>query len=213
MACKGLFDFLNIYPMLVFDLFDELTNPDYLSDFHRGLLNILRSLQYGSMSYLSPWLGWLAQIESVRWANFVCDPALPCKKGPGGSPTAEGSRAAIEDECSICHVPMARFQAKVAGQEGQIFAHFPFNPEKDADRFVADGVSCSLCHQITTDKLGTRESFVGGFVVDATKLKGERAEYGPYRGFPASCSRGRLFVCVSPSVRRVLEGEAPLAAT
>jgi hypothetical protein len=90
-------------------------------------------------------------------------------------------RAAIEDECSICHMPMARFEAKTAGHEGQIFAHLPFNPEKEEDRLAADGVSCSLCHQITTDKLGTRESFVGGFVVDATRPKGERAEYGPYQ--------------------------------
>jgi hypothetical protein len=90
------------------------------------------------------------------------------------------SRAAIEDECSICHMPMARFQAKVAGHEGQIFAHLPFDPQKDEDRIAADGVSCSLCHQITKDKLGTRESFIGGFVVDTTKPKGERAEYGPY---------------------------------
>jgi len=91
------------------------------------------------------------------------------------------SRAAIEDECSICHMPVARFQAKVAGHEGQIFAHLPFNPEKEGDRLAADGVSCSLCHQITKDKLGTRDSFVGGFVVDTTKPKGERAEYGPYQ--------------------------------
>jgi mono/diheme cytochrome c family protein len=91
------------------------------------------------------------------------------------------SRAAIEDECSICHMPMARFQAKVAGHEGQVFAHLPFNPEKEGDRLAADGVSCSLCHQITKDKLGTRDSFVGGFVVDTTKPKGERAEYGPYQ--------------------------------
>jgi len=91
------------------------------------------------------------------------------------------SRAAIEDECSICHMPMARFQAKMAGHEGQIFAHLPFNPKKDEDRLAADGVSCSLCHQITKDKLGTRGSFVGGFVVDTTKPKGERAEYGPYK--------------------------------
>ncbi len=82
------------------------------------------------------------------------------------------SRAAIEDECSICHMPMARFQAKEAGREGQIFAHLPFNPEKEDDRLAADGVSCSLCHQITKDKLGTRDSFVGGFVVDTHKAQG-----------------------------------------
>ena len=90
------------------------------------------------------------------------------------------SRAAIEDECSICHMPMARFEAKTAGREGQVFAHLPFNPDKDEDRLAADGVSCSLCHQITRDKLGTRESFVGGFVVDTMTPKTGRPEYGPY---------------------------------
>jgi hypothetical protein len=91
------------------------------------------------------------------------------------------SRAAIEDECSICHMPMARYQSKVAGHEGAIFAHLPFDPEKIGDRLAADGVSCSLCHQITKDKLGTRASFVGGFVVNTQRPKGERAEYGPYK--------------------------------
>jgi len=91
------------------------------------------------------------------------------------------SRSAIEDECSICHMPMARYQSKVASHEGGIFAHLPFDPEKEGDRLAADGISCSLCHQITRDKLGTRNSFVGGFVVDTEKPKGQRAEYGPYK--------------------------------
>jgi hypothetical protein len=99
------------------------------------------------------------------------------------------SRAVIEDECSICHMPMVRYQAKVAGHEGQIFAHLPFDDEKDGDRFAADGVSCSLCHQITKDKLGTRESFIGGFVVDTAKPKGERVEYGPY---PVDAGHARI---------------------
>ena len=31
------------------------------------------------------------------------------------------------------------------------------------------------------DKLGTRESLVGGFVIDTTKTRGEREEYGPFK--------------------------------
>jgi hypothetical protein len=99
------------------------------------------------------------------------------------------SQAAIEDECSICHMPMARFHAKTSGRTGQIFSHFPFDPEKEEDRFAADGVSCSLCHQITPDKLGTSESFVGGFVVDAEKPPGQRPEYGP---FPIDAGHARI---------------------
>lgn len=89
------------------------------------------------------------------------------------------ARAAIEDECSICHMPMARYQAKANGRPGEIFAHLPFDPDKEGDRFAADGVSCSLCHQITRDRLGTRESFVGGFVVDTKSPRGQRAEVRP----------------------------------
>src|ERR1700722_9718531 len=36
----------------------------------------------------------------------------------------------IEDECSVCHMPITRYQAKLKGQEGQIFAHLPFDEDK-----------------------------------------------------------------------------------
>jgi hypothetical protein len=91
------------------------------------------------------------------------------------------SQVAIEDECSACHMPMARYAAKVTGSEGAIFAHSPFDKGGESDRLAADSVSCSLCHQITPDKLGTRESFNAGFVVDTKKPRGERDEFGPYQ--------------------------------
>lgn len=91
------------------------------------------------------------------------------------------SKAAIEDECAICHMPMARYQAHSEGRVAQVFSHLPFDMDKTEDKLAADGVSCSLCHQITPDKLGTRESLVGGFVVDTTKPKGQKNEYGPFK--------------------------------
>src|SRR5262245_57492302 len=91
------------------------------------------------------------------------------------------SKSAIEDECSKCHMPMARYQSRYEGKEGEVFSHLSFNSEDRLDRLAQDGVSCSLCHQIQKDKLGTRESFVGGFVVDTTRPRGEREEYGPFK--------------------------------
>jgi hypothetical protein len=85
------------------------------------------------------------------------------------------ARDLIEDECSICHMPMARYLAKQAGRRGTIFAHLPFNIAREDDRLAADGVSCALCHQISAMKLGTRESFVGGFVINS-----DRQAYGPF---------------------------------
>lgn len=87
--------------------------------------------------------------------------------------------AAIEAECSICHMPMSRYEAFLAGREGQVFAHTKFDPGNRADRLAADGVSCSMCHQIARQKLGTRESFVGRFVIDEG-AGGLRTAFGPY---------------------------------
>ncbi|OFV91789.1 MAG: hypothetical protein A3H95_02385 [Acidobacteria bacterium RIFCSPLOWO2_02_FULL_64_15] len=93
-------------------------------------------------------------------------------------PTAQ---AAIEDECSICHMPMARTQAKTSGGEGAIFAHLPVvDRTSPLDALAHDGVSCTLCHQITTQKLGTPDSFTGGFVIDTAQMNGPRPIFGPF---------------------------------
>jgi hypothetical protein len=90
------------------------------------------------------------------------------------------SRAAIEDECSICHMPMARFEARQNKGEGTVFAHLQFLPNDRDDQLAADGVSCTLCHQISKDKLGTRESYVGNFVIGGLNEQGDRLAYGPF---------------------------------
>jgi hypothetical protein len=88
--------------------------------------------------------------------------------------------AAIQDECTICHMPMMRYESKLIGREGEAFMHFPPGQHTPADRLAEDGVSCSVCHQITGESLGTRASFVGGLKIDTTKPPGERHEYGPF---------------------------------
>lgn len=93
-------------------------------------------------------------------------------------------QALIEDECSACHMPMARFLAKAAGSPGQAFAHLPVATTPQAPplaRLAADGVSCTLCHQIQPDKLGTEESFTAGFVVDTATPPGQRPIFGPFQ--------------------------------
>ena len=90
------------------------------------------------------------------------------------------SQANIEDECSVCHMPMTRFVAKLQGQKGQVFAHLPFDADKKDDAQAEDGVSCSVCHQIAKEKLGTPESFNGGFVIERPESKSDHPEYGPF---------------------------------
>src|SRR5439155_458287 len=56
------------------------------------------------------------------------------------------------------------------------------------NRLAADGVSCSLCHQIGKEKLGTPESFVGGFTIQAATPEGGRPVYGPFKIDAGGCS-------------------------
>jgi cytochrome c551/c552 len=86
----------------------------------------------------------------------------------------------IEDSCSTCHMPMMRYQAKLDGGEGKVFAHLPIaNGDQDASALAADGVSCTLCHQIANRQLGSPSSFNGGFTIEELPA-GKRPVFGPY---------------------------------
>jgi hypothetical protein len=104
-------------------------------------------------------------------------------------PTA---KTAIEDECSKCHMPMAHVLSRHDGRPQSVLDHVPGSGglPPTADPLALDGVSCSLCHQITADRLGERESFTGGFVIHATG--GPRPMFGPY-----DVSRGHVRVMES----------------
>ncbi len=86
----------------------------------------------------------------------------------------------VQDECSACHMPVTRYEAKIRGEKGPVFEFLPF-PAKNAEAAKAeDGVTCSVCHQISKTNLGTRESFSGEFVIQPPAIKNERPEYGPF---------------------------------
>ncbi len=91
------------------------------------------------------------------------------------------SQPAIEDECSVCHMPITRYEARLRGRTGEVFSHLPFDLNDKESAQAEDGVTCSVCHQIGTQKLGTRESFNGGFIIDTPPSNTERPEYGPFK--------------------------------
>jgi hypothetical protein len=86
--------------------------------------------------------------------------------------------AAIEHECSLCHMPMDHVRARSQGQTGRVFANLGRSAQGPRASLAQDGVSCSVCHQIEPDNLGKPESFVGGFVID-TSGKTPRKAMGP----------------------------------
>lgn len=103
--------------------------------------------------------------------------------------------SAIEDKCSTCHMPMQRFQAHAEGLRGEVLKYLasissgaamsePEGRLQDASdpkaTLAADGVSCTLCHQIKPDNFGSEESLDGGFLIDVTRKPEERLMYGPF---------------------------------
>ena len=90
--------------------------------------------------------------------------------------------AEIEDECSVCHMPMSHTAEHAMGGKGRIFEHLPVTSKPDAMSDLAhDGVSCTLCHQVTPEKFGDPSSFTGGYVIDTKTAPEQRAVYGPYQ--------------------------------
>jgi len=91
-------------------------------------------------------------------------------------PAAAG---AIQDECSKCHKSMQRYINHTEGLEGRVF-----DDEEEASTahsaLALDGVSCTMCHQIKGDNLGTEESFVGGFEIEQQSTGEARRIFGPF---------------------------------
>ena len=112
--------------------------------------------------------------------------------------------AAIQDECAACHMPMAARIERAAGGTGRVFDHLPLAaPDPSAlHRLASDGVSCTVCHQIAPDRLGTRDSFNANFVMRPTPADGARPIFGPYAIDP-----GRQ--TIMRSVTGFVQAEAP----
>jgi hypothetical protein len=103
--------------------------------------------------------------------------------------------AEIQDACSTCHMPMQRFSAHAAGEPGVVLTRLPERRGTDPlDSLAADGVSCTLCHQIGKARLGEPSSFSGGFAIDTTTPVGFRPIFGPY-----AINRGHTTVMHSSS--------------
>jgi hypothetical protein len=103
--------------------------------------------------------------------------------------------ADIQDECAACHMPMLQRTAHAADGRADIFAQLPIGShDSDEHALAADGVSCTVCHQIGNEKLGTRETFNGRFVMQPTPASGTRPIFGPFK-----IDRGRTTIMRSVS--------------
>lgn len=129
--------------------------------------------------------------------------------------TIDHPRAAaeIEDECAVCHMPMSRAQSTALGRRGQVFAHLPARVKQaPLDALAHDGVSCTVCHQISAKNLGSPESFTGGFVLEPADSNEEPRLFGPF-----AIDNGRTTIMRSASGFRPTEathiGQSEMCAT
>jgi cytochrome c554/c'-like protein len=76
--------------------------------------------------------------------------------------------AVIEDTCLRCHAPMQQYDRRASGVPMRL---------DEIDAVGAQGVGCTVCHQITAQGFGNKESFEAGFVIN-----GSRLIYGPHAG-------------------------------
>ncbi len=81
-------------------------------------------------------------------------------------------KAELEEKCTRCHAPMAA--PAPPSPDGQVLTYLRENDERSQQGL--DGVSCTVCHQITEEGLGTAESFTGHFQIGS-----ERLIFGPHR--------------------------------
>jgi len=90
---------------------------------------------------------------------------------------------AIQAECAACHMPMLQKVSKAAGRKTDVFAQLPINKKDDSElhKLAADGVSCTVCHQISDEGLGTRDNFNANFTMRPTPADGSRVIFGPFQ--------------------------------
>ena len=112
--------------------------------------------------------------------------------------------AAIQDECAACHMPMSTRIERADGGTGRVFDHLPLTAGNTSalHRLASDGISCTVCHQIAPERLGTRDSFNSNFVVASPSSGGARQIFGPYAIDP-----GRQKIM--QSVTGFVQAEAP----
>jgi len=87
----------------------------------------------------------------------------------------------IEKKCISCHMPMAWIQASSQNVEGYMLGNGFLSSDSKFHKAAMDGVSCTLCHQIQDNNLGTPESFSGKYTIDTSKTDIDRKIFGPYQ--------------------------------
>jgi len=126
------------------------------------------SLQYGTLGNkpinLSEYTEWRASLMGLAGRDPIFHAQLESEKTLYPSQTTF-----FDNTCYRCHGVMG--QRQVEADTGQPFKHsmvyaLPHEPDGKYGALARDGVSCTACHRISKDDLGTPATFTGKFKVD-----------------------------------------------
>jgi hypothetical protein len=119
-----------------------------------------------------------ANWQGSMMANSARDPYVlaSVRREMLDHPTLAGE---IENECATCHAPAAKKAAQSVGAHARLLWQNDEEPATDLEAIARDGVSCTVCHQISSERLGTPDSFNGNFALAAPLANGRRRAFGP----------------------------------
>ncbi|MDF7826723.1 multiheme c-type cytochrome [Pontiellaceae bacterium B12227] len=120
-----------------------------------------------------------AHWRSTMMANSAKDPLWQAKVSSEVQRNP-ALKTVIEKKCATCHTPIARTQAIAHNEPVGLFDDGFLNNTNTYHVSAMDGISCTLCHQITPDGLGTNVSFSGGYVIDTNTVSPNRLIHGPF---------------------------------
>ena len=124
-----------------------------------------------------------AHWRSTMMANAAKDPLWQAKISSEVD-RASHLKQAIEEKCSRCHMGMARYQQLADGDtkyDIYVLDTGYLDPTHYLHEAAMDGVSCTLCHQVRSEGLGSEDTYTGQYVIDTSTSPPDRLIFGPYR--------------------------------
>ena len=111
--------------------------------------------------------------QSSMMANSARDPYWRAAVSAEVAAT-DGRESEILGKCMRCHTPMAHPDG--VSEEEYEMSFSIFDELNQRGELARDGVSCTVCHMITPDRLGEDASYTGGFTInDSSEI------YGPHQ--------------------------------
>lgn len=118
---------------------------------------------------------WRASLMALSARDPYFQAELARMAGLPGALTAE-----VEALCSDCHAPMAAYTARQSGSQPSLLGDGAFSEAHPDHELAMDGVSCSMCHQVTEEDLGFPRSYSGGYRIEAEAPAQGRPAFGSF---------------------------------